>query len=80
MTNATSAGATKAEALEPELKMPVARARSSVGNHSVTDLMAAGKLPDSPMPSMARAMQKPMTDFTSEWLIDEIAQTVMARA
>ena len=62
---ATSAGAMKALALDPELKRPVTRARSSDGNHSVVALMAAGKLPDSPRPSSARAMQNPMTDFTS---------------
>ncbi len=45
----------KAEAFEPELKRPVARARSSEGNHSVVALMAAGKLPDSPRPRRARA-------------------------
>ena len=45
----------------PELKMPTALARSSVGNHSVVALMAAGKLPDSPRPRKARAMQKPTT-------------------
>ena len=60
----------KKEALEPELKRPVARARSSVGNHSVTALMAAGKLPDSPRPRKTRAMQKPATVVTREWLME----------
>ena len=58
----------------PELKMPTALARSSVGNHSVVALMAAGKLPDSPRPRKMRAMQKPTTEVTREWLIDESAQ------
>ena len=43
--------------LEPALKMPVAKARSRLGNHSETALIAAGKLPLSPSPSMPR--QKP---------------------
>ncbi len=70
----------KAEALEPELKRPTALARSSVGNHSVTALMAAGKLPDSPRPRKMRAMQKPKTEVTSEWLIEARPQMTMARA
>ena len=61
VTAAIRMGAIKDEALEPELKRPVARARSSEGNHSVVALMAAGKLPDSPRPRKMRAMQKPMT-------------------
>ena len=40
--------------LEPLLKMPVARARSRLGNHSATVLMEAGKLPASPMPKALR--------------------------
>ena len=75
-----SKGARKKEAQVPELKMPTALARSSVGNHSVVALMAAGKLPDSPMPRKMRAMQKPATEPTREWLMDEIAQMPMARA
>ena len=39
----------------PELKIPVASARSHFGNHSATVLIAAGKLPDSPSPSPNRA-------------------------
>ena len=66
VTAAIRTGAMKAEALEPELKSPVARARSSEGNHSVVALMAAGKLPDSPRPRKTRATQKPMTLETRE--------------
>ena len=54
-----SSGARKKEAQVPELKMPTAFPRSSMGNHSVVALMAAGKLPDSPIPRNTRAMQKP---------------------
>ena len=46
----TTSGATTAPMLVPELKMPVASARSRFGNHSATVLIAAGKLPASPMP------------------------------
>src|SRR5271163_4726660 len=76
-TAAISTGAMKAEALEPELKRPVARARSSEGNHSVVALMAAGKFPDSPSPSRMRAMQKPTTLVTRELLIEAHPQTMM---
>src|ERR1700721_1714201 len=47
VTAAIRMGAMKADALEPELNRPVAKARSSEGNHSVVALIAAGKLPDS---------------------------------
>ena len=57
----TTAGATMAPTLVPALKMPVANARSFLGNHSATVLMAAGKLPDSPMPRAKRAKAKPVT-------------------
>src|SRR3984957_20759218 len=80
VTAAMRMGAMKAEALEPELKRPVARARSSEGNHSVTALMAAGKLPDSPRPRTMRAMQNPRTLVTMEWLMEASPQTRMARA
>src|SRR5271154_5973790 len=80
VTAAIRRGATKAEAFEPELKRPVARARSSEGNHSVVALMAAGKLPDSPRPRKMRAMQKPATLATMEWLIEAHPQMRMARA
>ena len=46
---ATSAGGPMMEAMVvPELKMPVANARSPGGNHSATALIAAGKFPLSP--------------------------------
>src|SRR5271168_3917533 len=80
VTAAMRIGAMKAEALEPELKRPVARARSSEGNHSVVALMAAGKFPDSPRPRKIRAMQKPATLVTMEWLMEAHPQTRMARA
>jgi len=42
----------------PALKMPVANARSFLGNHSATALMAPGKFADSATPSNARAAGK----------------------
>src|SRR5918994_6181341 len=55
-------GAATAPILVPELKRPVANARSFSGNHSATVLIAAGKLPASPMPSANRAAMNPATD------------------
>src|SRR3984957_6383593 len=80
VTAAIMMGAMKKEALVPELKRPVARARSSEGNHSVVALMAAGKLPDSPRPRRARAMQKPATLATREVLMEAHPQRRMAMA
>src|SRR5258708_39488266 len=51
-------GVTMAPMLVPALKMPVAKARSFLGNHSATDLMLAGKTPASPKPSAKRAAAK----------------------
>ena len=58
----TMSGATTAPMLVPELKMPVANARSRFGNHSATILIDAGKFPASPMPSANRAAMKPATE------------------
>src|SRR4029453_4439201 len=58
----TSSGATTAPMLVPELKRPVANARSFTGNHSATPLIAPGKLPAPPIPSANRAAMKPATD------------------
>ncbi len=58
----TTIGVTTAPTLVPELKIPVASARSLFGNHSATLLIAAGKLPPSPSPSAKRAAMKPATD------------------
>src|SRR5437868_14615531 len=80
VTAAMRVGAMKAEALEPEVKRPVARARSSEGNHSVVALIAAGKLPDSPRPRRARQTMKPTTLETSDVLMEAHPQTSMASA
>src|SRR5260221_12463858 len=51
-------GVTMAPTLVPALKMPVAKARSFLGNHSATLLMLAGKTPASPKTSAKRAAAK----------------------
>jgi len=55
----TTSGVTMAPVLVPALKIPVASARSRLGNHSATVLIAPGKLADSPSPSSARAAENP---------------------
>src|SRR4028119_1898837 len=74
----TVSGATIAPTFEPELKMPVASARSFFGNHSATVLMAAGKLPASPSPSAKRATPKPTGDRASACPIAAIDHQTMA--
>src|SRR5215471_10567843 len=69
VTHATRGGVTIAPAFVPELKIPVAKARSFLGNHSATALIEAGKLPDSPNPKAKRATPKPKTDLASAWAI-----------
>ena len=61
----TAIGASSAPTFVPELKMPVASARSFLGNHSATALIDAGKLPASPSPSAKRARLKPATVLVS---------------
>src|SRR5437867_1281558 len=53
----TRRGVTIAPVFVPALKMPVASARSFLGNHSATALMAPGKFADSATPSRARAAE-----------------------
>jgi len=43
----------------PELKIPVASARSFFGNHSATALIEAGKFPASPRPRIRREKARP---------------------
>src|SRR2546426_687511 len=54
----TTRGVTIAPVFVPALKIPVASARSSFGNHSPTLLIEPGKLADSPNPSIPRAAAK----------------------
>src|SRR5689334_25116202 len=56
----TVSGATIAPIFDPELKIPVASARSLFGNHSATVLIAAGKFPASVTPSADLAIKKPV--------------------
>ena len=59
MIHGTTSGVMSAPMLVPELKMPVARARSFFGNHSATALIDAGKLPASPSPRITRESARP---------------------
>src|SRR5438874_12866835 len=76
----TTRGATMAPTLVPALKMPVARARSRLGNHSATDLIAAGKLPASAKPRAKRALEKPKTERTKAWATAAALQRMRERA
>src|SRR5882762_299257 len=78
--NGTMSGVRIAPVLVPALKMPVARARSSLGNHSPTLLMAPGKLADSPRPSSARAAAKANVVRASAWPIAARLHTTTAVA
>src|SRR3954462_6306441 len=69
ITMGTINGARIAPTPAPELKIPVASARSLGENHSAVALIAAGKFPLSPNPRQKRATPKPNTDFTSAWLM-----------
>src|ERR1041385_2129158 len=75
----TIAGARTAPTLVPALKIPVASARSLLGNHSATVLIAAGKLPDSPIPSAKRAAPNPKAERASEWHIAATDHQAMAK-
>src|SRR5262245_48786835 len=74
----TTRGATTAPILVPALKIPVANARSFLGNHSATALIDAGKLPDSPIPRAKRAAPKPNTERASACPIAARLQTTTA--
>src|SRR5829696_2439478 len=58
-------GVASAPIFVPELKMPVASARSFFGYHSETVLIDAGKFPASPRPKRKRATMKPTTETDS---------------
>src|ERR1051325_7766973 len=61
-----AAGATIAPIFAPELKIPVANARSFCGNHSATVFTAAGKFAASLSPSTNRALANASTVRASE--------------
>jgi hypothetical protein len=60
--NGTINGTAMLPMLAPELKIPVASARSRLGNHSATVLIQAGKLAASPRPSKNMATPKVTTE------------------
>ncbi len=76
----TMSGVRIAPVFVPALKMPVARARSSLGNHSPTLLMAPGKFADSPRPSRARAAENAAVVRASAWPIAARLHTTTAVA
>src|SRR2546425_4310042 len=76
----TMSGVRIAPVLVPALKMPVASARSSLGNHSPMLLMAPGKLADSPRPSSARAAENAAVVRASAWPIAARLHTTTAVA
>ena len=66
---------------EPLLKMPVAKARSRLGNHSATVLMEAGKLPASPTPNALRTKTCIITNRPTKALrMPNTDQTISERA
>ena len=73
----TKIGAATAPIFAPELKIPVASARSFLGNHSATVLIAAGKLPASPRPNKPRIKAKLIVPVASACNIAAILQTIM---
>src|SRR5665647_861340 len=76
----TTSGARIAPTFVPELKIPVARARSFLGNHSATVLIAAGKLPASLTPSNPRQTPNPKVLLAVACKIEAILQTNNERA
>src|SRR3954453_20909274 len=63
----TTSGTITAPIFAPELKIPVAWARSLLGNHSATVLMHAGKFAASPNPRNARATPNAKAEAANAW-------------
>src|SRR5450755_2528758 len=76
----TNNGVAMAPTLVPALKIPVARARSFLGNHSATVLMLAGKMPASPKPNEERATTKLVKEWPKACPMDARLQKIIARA
>src|SRR5713226_4327135 len=76
----TTSGVMMAPAFVPALKIPVASARSFLGNHSATHLMLAGKTPASPNPKAKRAAIKVESEKANAWPIEAKLQKAMASA
>src|SRR5688572_32742456 len=74
----TVKGARIAPTLAPELKIPVANERSFLGKYSAVALMAAGKLPASPIANTAREIIKPIIE-TGIAAMPAIANTLLVK-
>src|SRR5688572_20047779 len=70
----TTTGAITAPIFVPELNIPVASARSFLGNHSATALIAVGKFPASLIPRNALTAPNPNVDFTAACSIAAMLQ------
>jgi len=78
VSHGTTAGDATAPTFAPALNIPVASARSRLGNHSVIALIAAGKFPDSASPRKPRATPKPVTVRTNACPIAATLQHAIA--
>src|SRR5687768_7981678 len=76
----TVSGAMIAPILDPELKIPVAKALSFFGNHSAVALIAAGKFPAFVTPNAPLATKKPRVLVTAPCATAAILQSVVAKA
>ena len=76
----TAMGTTMLPILAPELKIPVASARSRRGNHSATVLMQAGKLAASPRPRRNMAIANVTTENAAPGSMAATLQMAMAIA
>ena len=76
----TASGVMIAPTLEPALKMPMASARSRLGNHSLVAASAAGKVPASPSAISRRAPISPRVVVKAAWSMCPAAQIVTASA
>src|SRR5215831_13249821 len=80
LANSTVSGAAITPTLVPELKIPVASARSFCGNHIATALIDAGKFTASATPRKNRTTTKPITDATRPCAAAATDQTTSASA
>src|SRR6516164_7180935 len=76
----TTSGVIMAPTLVPALKIPVARARSFLGNQFATVLMLAGNTPASQNPSAERATMKLPRELLIAWPIEAKLQKTIATA
>src|SRR5215472_5544495 len=76
----TATGASMAPTFVPELKIPVASARSFFGNHSATALMLAGKTAASPSPNATREAAKLPKELASAVPMEATLQKTIAMA